>query len=100
MEIAVNHSELEREVWTFAFTGYGARIRFFLTGYSKQSRPSKRHKFKIVGNYYDLYNKRWAKLTLEDVPEPPQEEVIKAATDNIKFTRHPQDNTPLFSKKD
>ena len=84
-----NHPDgLQREVWRFIHIDNHSDVTLYLDVYSCQSRPTKRHNWKInpatrdkPSPHYSRLNHRDSGLTLEQVPLP--EDVAQEAKEQF-----------------
>ena len=76
--VIVKESEdrLESETWRYwvRVESY-SHIAVTLDSYSKENRPTTRHKYRAIpGNYYSRLDRRKRTMELSDVPEPVDKE--------------------------
>ncbi|WP_029516963.1 hypothetical protein [Paenibacillus polymyxa] len=60
---------LEKKVWRFHPVIKGDKLKIILKGYEQQTRPTKRHKFKVSGKVYESF-RPYSGLLRKDVHIP------------------------------
>lgn len=77
------HSPLECETWEFVYLSNEHTLR--CSKWSRQTRPTKRHKFQDV-EYYNAYERRQNTVTQPVIPEDIEAEAIREFATGLTVT--------------